>query len=135
VEELDTYVFDIAPRKIQKGHRYFQGKLWVEKEGLAVVKSCGKSVPDVLPKGHDINAGPIRKRVNYREDIQPIMAIYREQVDGYWFPVYSRADDVLQFRRGDVYIRELIKCSRYQRAGSSGVAANGAAALTSAASK
>src|SRR5262249_38114047 len=30
VDEIDTYVFDVAPKLIEKGQRYFQGRIWVE---------------------------------------------------------------------------------------------------------
>src|SRR5215469_13278289 len=43
VDQLETYVFDVAPKHIEKGRRYFQGKLWVEIGDFAVVKSCGKN--------------------------------------------------------------------------------------------
>jgi hypothetical protein len=45
---------------------------------------------------------------------------YREQVDGqYWFPTYTRADDILHFRDGggDVHIRETLKYTNYKRFG------------------
>ena len=29
-DEIDTYVFDIAPKTIVKGQRYFQGRIWVD---------------------------------------------------------------------------------------------------------
>src|SRR5713226_2891724 len=34
VDELGTYVFDIAPLKLAKGQRYFQGRIWVEDKDL-----------------------------------------------------------------------------------------------------
>jgi hypothetical protein len=45
---------------------------------------------------------------------------YREQIDGqYWFPTYTRADDDLHFKSGDVHIREIIKYTNYKRFGAS----------------
>ena len=29
-DEIDTYVFDVAPKTIEKGQRYFQGRIWVD---------------------------------------------------------------------------------------------------------
>ena len=46
VDELDTYVFDLAPKTIEKGQRYFQGRAWVDAKDLQVVKTCGKTVPE-----------------------------------------------------------------------------------------
>ena len=47
-DEVDTYVFDIAPKTIVKGQRYFQGRIWVDNHDLQIVKSCGKTVPDTI---------------------------------------------------------------------------------------
>ena len=47
-DELDTYVFDIAPKTIVKGQRYFQGRIWVDNHDLQMVKRCGKTVPDAI---------------------------------------------------------------------------------------
>lgn len=111
VDEIDTYVFDIAPKTIEKGHRYFQGRLWVDNRDLQIVKSCGKTVPQ-------ISAGNSKKK-NVQEDLSPTFVTYREQIDGqYWFPTYTRADDVLHFRTNDVHIRETIKYMNYKRFGS-----------------
>jgi hypothetical protein len=112
VDEIDTYVFDIAPKTIEKGHRYFQGRLWIDNHDLQIVKSCGKTVPQIM-------AGSGKKNKNVQEDLSPTFVTYREQVDGqYWFPTYTRADDVLHFRLNDVHIRETIKYTNYKRFGS-----------------
>jgi len=108
VDELDTYVFDVAPKKVDKngGPRFFQGRIWVDNHDFQIVKTCGKNVPDTHKKG--------------QENLSPKFVTYREQVDGqYWFPTYTRADDILHFRdgAGDVHIRETLKYTRYKRFG------------------
>jgi hypothetical protein len=109
-DEVDTYVFDIAPKTIVKGQRYFQGRIWVDNHDLQIVKSCGKTVPDVIAT---------KKKKNVQENLSPKFVTYREQIDGqYWFPTYIRADDVLHFRTGDVHMREIIKLTNYKRFGS-----------------
>jgi hypothetical protein len=107
-DELHCYVFDIAPKKIEAKKRYFQGRIWVDDKDMQVVKTSGKTVPD------------IRKKNN--ENLFPKFTTWREQVDGlYWFPAYTKADDTLHFRKGayqDVHIREIIKYTDYKRFGS-----------------
>lgn len=106
VDELDTYVFDVAPKKVDKdgGPRFFQGRIWVDNRDFQIVKTCGKNVPD------------IHKRDS--ENLSPKFVTYRQQVDGqYWFPTYTRADDDLHFRSGDVRIREIVKYTNYKRFG------------------
>ena len=113
VDEIDTYVFEIAPRTIEKGQRYFQGRIWVDAKDLQIVKTCGKTVPEV----HAESTGK-KKKKNVEENLTPKFVTYREQIDGqYWFPTYTSADDVLHFRTNDVHIREIIKYTNYQRFG------------------
>ncbi len=110
VDEIDTYVFDMAPKKIEKGQRYFQGRIWVDNHDLQIVKTCGRNVPDVHATSKNKNA---------QENLTPKFVTYREQIDGqYWFPTYTRADDDLHFKTGDVHIRETIKYTNYKRFGS-----------------
>ena len=106
VDELDTYVFDVAPKKVDKegGLRFFQGRIWVDNRDFQIVKTCGKNVPDTHKKD--------------KENLSPKFVTYREQVDGqYWFPTYTRADDFLHFKSGDVHIRETLKYTNYKRFG------------------
>ncbi|HZU21410.1 MAG TPA: hypothetical protein VE998_01180 [Terriglobales bacterium] len=108
-DELETYVFDVAPKQIVKGQRYFQGRIWVDSKDLQIVLTKGKLVPETRdPKGKK------------DENLFPDYTTYREQIDGqYWFPTYSRADQVLHFARaGDVHMRSVIKFSNYRRFGS-----------------
>lgn len=104
VDELDTYVFDVAPRKIDKSKRYFQGRIWVDNRDLQIVKTCGRNVPDIHKKGN--------------ENLTPKFVTYRQQIDGqYWFPTYTMADDILHFRDQDVHVREVLKYTNYKRFG------------------
>jgi hypothetical protein len=110
-DEIDTYVFDIAPKTIVKGQRYFQGRIWVDNRDFQIVKSCGKTVPEAIAN--------TKKKKNIQENLSPKFVTYREQIDGqYWFPTYIRADDTLHFRNQDVHMREIIKLTNYKRFGS-----------------
>lgn len=105
VDEIETYVFDIAPKKVEKDKRYFQGRIWVDNRDFQIVKTCGKGLPEKHSKNN--------------ENLYPKFVTYREQIDGqYWFPTYTRADDFLHFSGGDVHIREVIKYTNYKRFGS-----------------
>jgi hypothetical protein len=109
-DEIDTYVFDVAPKTIVKGQRYFQGLIWVDNHDFQIVKSCGKTVPEALQT---------KKKKNVQENLSPKFVTYREQIDGqYWFPTYIRADDTLHFRNADIHMREIIKLTNYKRFGS-----------------
>ena len=104
-DELQTYVFDISPKQIDKNHRRFEGRIWVDNHDFQIVKTYGKSVPD-LRSGKD-------------ENLFPRFTTYREQIDNvYWFPTYTTARDTLHFKGGDVDIRIIIKYTDYKRFGS-----------------
>ena len=105
VDELSTYVFDVGPKAIEKNQRYFQGRVWVDDKDLQIVMTDGKAVPDIITKNN--------------ENVFPRFHTYRQNIEkGYWFPVYTRADDYLHFRAGDVHIRMTIRYSNYKRYGS-----------------
>ena len=105
-DELHCYVFDIAPKQIEKNKRYFQGRIWVDDRDFQIVKTHGKTVPDIRP----------HKRG--QENLFPAFTTWREQIDGkYWFPTYTMADDTLHFSTGDVHIKEFVKYTDYKRFG------------------
>jgi len=106
-DELHCYVFDIAPKQIVGKKRYFQGRIWVDDHDFQIVKTFGKTVPDIHvgKKGKD-------------EHLYPKFTTWRQQIDGkYWFPTYTRADDILHFSTGDIHIREIVKYEDYKRFG------------------
>ncbi|HEX6823089.1 MAG TPA: hypothetical protein VF123_13605 [Candidatus Sulfotelmatobacter sp.] len=115
-DELHCYVFDIAPKKIEGKKRYFQGRVWVDDHDFQIVKTYGKTVPD-LCNGHPCNE--VKKHRN-EENLFPKFTTWRQQIDGqYWFPVYTKADDELHFQlEGDVHIKEIVKYEDYKRFGS-----------------
>ncbi len=105
VDELACYIFDVAPKTIEKNQRYFQGRVWVDSKDLQIVMTEGKAVPDIITKNN--------------ENVFPRFRTYRQNIEqGFWFPTYTRADDYLHFRRENVHIRMSVKYSNYRRYGS-----------------
>jgi len=106
-DELGTYVFDIAPKEIVHGERYFQGRIWVDDHDFQIVKTYGETVPQVHNAKHP-----------EKENLSPKFTTWREQIDGqYWFPTYTRADDTLHFAEDDVRMRYIVKYTNYKRYG------------------
>lgn len=103
IDELDLYVFDVAPKVMPKrvSERLFQGRVWVDDRDLQIVKVRGKGVPEG----------------NQRF---PVFETYRQQVDGrYWFPTYTYANDDLVFPQDQVvHIRMTIRYTNFKRFGS-----------------
>jgi hypothetical protein len=113
-DELNCYVFDIAPKQIVGKKRYFQGRVWVDDHDFQIVKTYGKTVPDLC---HGKPCNEVKKRDD-QENLFPKFTTWRQQIDGqYWFPVYTKADDELHFKLEDVHIREIVKYEDYKRFG------------------
>jgi hypothetical protein len=101
VDEIGTYVFNISPKVMEKGERYFEGEIWVDDRDFQIVKTYGKAVPD------------IRKGA---ENLFPRFETYRQQVDGkYWFPAWTGADDTLYFNSGPQRIRMIVRYEDYKQ--------------------
>jgi hypothetical protein len=104
LDELTAYVFEVGPKTIEKNQRYFQGRVWVEDKDLEIVKSDGKAVPDIHKRGE--------------ENVFPRFETFRENIEGhYWFPTYTRSNDILRFSNGDIPIRMTVKYENYKRFG------------------
>jgi hypothetical protein len=108
VDELDTYVFDCAPKTLVKGKRYFQGKVWVDQQDDEIVLINGMSVPQDTRPGH--------------EDLSPPFTTYYQQIDDkYWFPTYTKAEGTLHFAAvhgalsQDVHVRTVVRYTDYRR--------------------
>lgn len=103
VDDLDTYVFHADPKAIEKNKRYFQGRIWVDDRDFEVVKLCGKSVPDIVPKKHK------------PAEIRPTFVGYRQFMDGNWLPAYARIEDTLHVGVNSIQLREIVKYKDYKR--------------------
>jgi hypothetical protein len=104
LDELNTYVFDVGPKTMEKNQRYFQGRVWVDDKDFEIVKTDGKAVPDIRKHG--------------QENVFPRFETFRENVEGnYWFPTYTRSNDVLHFSSGDIPIRMTVRYENYKRFG------------------
>jgi hypothetical protein len=112
VDDLDTYVFHVVPKKEEKNRRYFQGKIWVDGHDLEIVKLCGKSVPEL-----------IHVKKGERQDLRPTFVTYRQPVGAYWFPAFVKVDDTLYFKTGPVHVREIVKFTDYKKTGATAAAA------------
>jgi hypothetical protein len=100
IDEIGTYKFEVGPKKMVPGKRYFQGTIWVDDRDFQIVKTYGKGV-GIVKKGNEF----------------PRFETYREQIDGkYWFPTYTHADDTLHFPNGENYrIRMTVRYQDYKR--------------------
>ncbi len=106
VDELSTYVFDVTPKNAKKDTKLFNGRIWVDDMDLMIVKTCAK------PRQNE-NTKSAKK--NVLVNLTPLFVTYREEFGGqYWFPTYLHADEFLNFPRGLVHIREVVKFTDYK---------------------
>jgi len=104
IDEITAYAFEVSPKTIEKGQRYFEGKIWVDDRDFQIVKTYGKAVPDRHANGK-----------NQTENLAPRFETYREPIDGYWFPTYTRAVDTLDFDSGPIKMRMIVRYTNYKR--------------------
>jgi hypothetical protein len=104
VDNVDCWVLQVKPRQILAGQRLFDGMIWLDKKEYNVVRMEGQAVPQI--------------RTMKSENLFPRFTTIRKPVDGkHWFPVYTYADDTLQFKGGPQRERLRIAYSNYKRFG------------------
>ena len=104
MDDVDCWVLQVRPRQILQGQRFFDGMIWVDKKEYNIVRMEGQAVPQI--------------RTTKTENLFPRFTTIRKPLDGkHWFPVYTYADDTLQFRTGPQRIRLRIAYSNYKRFG------------------
>ena len=98
-DEIPCYNFAVKPKKMVQGKRYFEGQIWVDDRDFQIVKTYGKGVG-----------------VRHGDEQFPRFETYREQIDGkYWFPTYTRADDVLHFKDMNQRVKMTVKYENYKK--------------------
>ncbi|HWC98033.1 MAG TPA: hypothetical protein VG456_14835 [Candidatus Sulfopaludibacter sp.] len=104
IDGVDCWVLQVRPRQILEGQRFFDGMLWVDQKEYNIVRMQGQAVPQI--------------RTMKSENLFPRFTTIRKPIDGkHWFPIYTYADDTLQFRNGPQRERLRIGYSDYKRFG------------------
>jgi hypothetical protein len=104
MDGVDCWVLQIRPRQILQAQRFFDGMMWVDKKEYNIVRMEGQAVPQI--------------RSTKTENLFPRFTTIRKPLDGkHWFPIYTYADDTLQFRTGPQRIRLRIGYSNYKKFG------------------
>jgi hypothetical protein len=102
LDEIPCYVFSVSPKDLTKDRkRYFEGDIWVDDQDLQIVKTFGKGT-GFQKKNEDQQFAKFET--------------YRQQIDGkFWFPVYTYADDTLNFRDSSQRIKVVVKYDHYKK--------------------
>lgn len=102
LDELNTYIFRVKPKHVERNRRFFDGVVWVDDHDFAIVKSSGRYVSEIADDGTGL---PFR-----------MFDSYRENVDGqYWLPSYVGSDDYVKIpNHPDVHVRLVIRTSNFK---------------------
>jgi hypothetical protein len=102
IDGIDCYILQVRPRQILAGQRLFDGLVWASRKDYSIVRTEGKAVPEI--------------RSMKNENLFPRFTTLWAPIDGdLRFPVYTYADDTLDFRVGPQRIRLTIRYSNYKR--------------------
>lgn len=104
IDGHDCWVLSVRPRQILSGQRLFEGLLWAKQDDFSVIRSEGKAVPEIVTLK--------------RENLFPHFTTVRKQVNGFWFPAITSADDTLYFRSAPIREKLTIRYDDYKKFGS-----------------
>ncbi len=102
IDGRDCWVLSVKPRQILSGQRLFDGLLWIDEGDFSVVRSEGKAVPQIVTT----------KMPNLARAMQ-----LRRQLNGFWFPAITSADDTLYFRALPIREKLVIRYNDYKKFG------------------
>jgi hypothetical protein len=102
LDELNTYIFRVKPKHVERMRRFFDGVVWVDDRDFVVVKSSGKFVSEIADDGTGL---PFH-----------MFDMYRENVDGkHWLPTYVGSDDFVKVKdHPDIHLRLVIRTSDFK---------------------
>lgn len=102
LDELDTYIFRLKPKQVERQHAYFDGVIWVDAQDFVVVKSAGHWVTEL----GDLDT------VNFPFKF---FETYRENVEGkVWFSDYLRSDGSITTKKGYTRLRLIVKWDNFK---------------------
>lgn len=102
VDELNTYVFDVKPRRRMPGpnrshERYLRGRVWIDDQDVCVVKVAGEVLPE------------------QSEHATPKFETYFQNHGSYWFPAYTSADDNVRLGSYSTRVRVNLRLTGYKK--------------------
>jgi hypothetical protein len=102
LDELNTYIFRIEPKQVERQRAYFKGIIWVDDQDFVIVKTLGHWVTELGEISTD--NFPFKFFDTYRENVQGKI----------WFPSYLRSDDSVNTKHGPVRVRLIVRWEDYK---------------------
>jgi hypothetical protein len=103
VDELNTFAFRVKPRRLERRRAQFEGIVWVDDRDFAIVRTFGRMVTEVEEEEGRTNL-PFKHFETYRENIE----------GKYWFPTYTRSEEILKAEAGDTRLRLTIRSTNFR---------------------
>ena len=101
IDELNTFIFRVQPRRLERNVAQFEGLIWVDDRDFVIVKTYGRMVKEVE---EDTVGLPFKMFETYRENIE----------GKYWFPTYSRSEDTVKSELGETKLRLTIRAGDFR---------------------
>jgi hypothetical protein len=102
LDELNTYIFRIEPKQVERQRAYFKGVIWVDDQDFVIVKTTGHWVTELGEISTD--NFPFKFFDTYRENVAGKI----------WFPSYLRSDDSVNTKHGLVHVRLIVRWEDYK---------------------
>jgi len=102
LDELNTYIFRIEPKQVERQRAYFKGVIWVDDQDFVIVKTLGHWVTELGEISTD--NFPFKFFDTYRENVAGKI----------WFPSYLRSDDSVNTKHGLVHVRLIVRWEDYK---------------------
>ena len=98
VDELNTFVFQVKPKQVDRRERRFEGVVWVDDRDFEIVKSYGRFISEVAS-----------------DDPFLMFETYRESVDGKLrLPTFVRSEGKQILEKGQARVRLTLRYTEYK---------------------
>ena len=105
LDELNTYIFQVKPKRLLANYRLFSGLIYVDDQDLAIVKAYGKWV----------SLGEDEGDSSLHDSPFSLYEMYYENIDGrYWFPTYIRSEAYVHTKDGDYRVRLTVRMTDFK---------------------
>jgi hypothetical protein len=102
LDELNTFIFRVEPKQVDRTHAYFYGVIWVDSQDFVIVKTTGRWQTEL----GDVSTTqfPFKNFDTYRENIEGKI----------WFPNYMRSDEYISTKTGSLNVRLTVRWENYK---------------------
>jgi len=106
LDELNTYIFQVKPKRLLPQYRLFSGIIYVDDQDFAIVKLYGNwsALNDEDVEGIPTRGVPFS-----------LYEMYYENVDGkYWFPTYIHSEAYVKTKGGEEQLRITVRMTDFK---------------------